>query len=214
LNQLRKRLTYANVMSSIAVFLLLGGATAFAAGHLGKNTVGTKQLKKNAVNSAKVKNHSLLAKDFKKGQLPAGPAGAAGAPGAAGPDGVVQTGRWAGSIGSISPSGEWQFAGPTASVSTNGTQRLTGSATAAIGATTPGAFAAALCYQKGGAEPEPFNEPPDYTIVFAEEETNSFGAANSFVPAAGTYTVGFCVRTGIALDNNDWSTGWVVVTNN
>ena len=30
--QIRKRLTYANVMSSIAVFLVLGGATAFAAG--------------------------------------------------------------------------------------------------------------------------------------------------------------------------------------
>ena len=28
---IRKRLTYANVMSSIAVFLVLGGATAFAA---------------------------------------------------------------------------------------------------------------------------------------------------------------------------------------
>jgi hypothetical protein len=39
LKQIRKRLTYANVMSSIAVFLILGGATAFAA--LGKNTVGT-----------------------------------------------------------------------------------------------------------------------------------------------------------------------------
>lgn len=42
---IRKRLTYANVMSSIAVFLVLGGATALAAG-LAKNSVGTKQLKK------------------------------------------------------------------------------------------------------------------------------------------------------------------------
>ena len=32
----RKRLTYANVMSSIAVFLVVGGATAFAATQLGK----------------------------------------------------------------------------------------------------------------------------------------------------------------------------------
>ena len=31
MKQIRKRLTYANVMSSIAVFLVLGGATAFAA---------------------------------------------------------------------------------------------------------------------------------------------------------------------------------------
>ena len=32
----RKRLTYANVMSSIAVFLVLAGGTAFAAVELGK----------------------------------------------------------------------------------------------------------------------------------------------------------------------------------
>jgi len=55
----RKRLTYANVMSSIAVFLVLGGATAFAASSLGKNTVGSKQIKKNAVTTAKIKNGAV-----------------------------------------------------------------------------------------------------------------------------------------------------------
>lgn len=59
MKQIRKRLTYANVMSSLAVFLVLGGATAFAAVQLGKNTVGTKQLKKNAVTAAKIKNGSV-----------------------------------------------------------------------------------------------------------------------------------------------------------
>ena len=33
----RKRLTYANVMSSIAVFLVVAGGTAFAASHSAKN---------------------------------------------------------------------------------------------------------------------------------------------------------------------------------
>jgi hypothetical protein len=56
--QIRKRLTYANVMSSIAVFLVLGGATALAAG-LAKNSVGTKQLKNNAVTTAKIKNDAV-----------------------------------------------------------------------------------------------------------------------------------------------------------
>jgi len=59
LKQIRKRLTYANVMSSIAVFLVLGGATALAASQLGKNSVGTKQLKKNAVTAAKLKNSAV-----------------------------------------------------------------------------------------------------------------------------------------------------------
>lgn len=55
---IRKRLTYANVMSSIAVFLVLGGA-AFAATKLPKNSVGTKQLKNNAVTTAKIKNDAV-----------------------------------------------------------------------------------------------------------------------------------------------------------
>ncbi|HWO84617.1 MAG TPA: hypothetical protein VNM38_12630 [Solirubrobacterales bacterium] len=69
MKQITKRLTYANVMSSIAVFLVLGGATALAAG-LGKNSVGTKQLKKNAVTGAKVKNGSLGPGDLKAGVIP------------------------------------------------------------------------------------------------------------------------------------------------
>jgi hypothetical protein len=48
-------------MSSIAVFLVLGGATALAAGQLAKNSVGTKQLKANAVTAAKIKKASVTA---------------------------------------------------------------------------------------------------------------------------------------------------------
>ncbi len=91
---IRKRLTYANVMSSIAVFLVLGGATAIAAG-LAKNSVGPKQLKKNAVTTKKIKNGavtgakvkagSLKASNFAAGQLPAGPAGPKGEQGPVGP---------------------------------------------------------------------------------------------------------------------------------
>ena len=65
MKQIRKRLTYANVMSSIAVFLVIGGATAFAAG-LGKNSVGTKQLKKNAVTPAKIKKNAVTTAKIKK----------------------------------------------------------------------------------------------------------------------------------------------------
>jgi hypothetical protein len=83
--EIKKRLTYANVMSSIAVFLVLGGGAAIAAGQLGKNSVGSKQLKRNAVTTAKikkgavtgakVKTGSLKASNFAAGQLPAGPKG-------------------------------------------------------------------------------------------------------------------------------------------
>jgi hypothetical protein len=51
------------------------------------NSVGGAQLKKNAVTSPKVKNRSLLARDFARGQLPRGPRGARGPTGPAGPRG-------------------------------------------------------------------------------------------------------------------------------
>lgn len=69
MNQIRKRLTYANVMSSIAVFLLLGGGAAFAAGKLGKNSVGSKQIKKNAVTTAKIKNNAVTTAKIKNGAV-------------------------------------------------------------------------------------------------------------------------------------------------
>jgi hypothetical protein len=55
-------------MSSIAVFLVLGGATAFAAG-LAKNSVGSKQLKKNAVTTAKIKNNAITTSKIKNGAV-------------------------------------------------------------------------------------------------------------------------------------------------
>src|SRR3954451_22337955 len=85
--KIRSHLTYANVMATFAVFVVLGGG-AYAATKLPKNSVGAAQLKKNAVTSPKVKNGTLLAADFKAGQLPAGAAGAQGAKGDKGDPGV------------------------------------------------------------------------------------------------------------------------------
>src|SRR5205807_729670 len=57
------------------------------------NSVGTRQLKRNAVVNSRVKAHSLTARVFKKGTLrrgatgPQGPRGATGAAGATGPAG-------------------------------------------------------------------------------------------------------------------------------
>jgi hypothetical protein len=59
MRMIRSKLTYANVMSTIAVFLLLGGGAAFAASKLAKNSVGTKQIKKNAVTTAKIKKGAV-----------------------------------------------------------------------------------------------------------------------------------------------------------
>lgn len=66
MKQVRKRLTYANVMSSLAVFLVLGGGAAVAAKTvLPKNSVGAKQIKKNAVTAAKIKKNAITTAKLK-----------------------------------------------------------------------------------------------------------------------------------------------------
>jgi hypothetical protein len=64
----RSRLTYANAMSSIALFVALGGG-AYAV-TVPRNSVGQDALKPGAVTAAKVRNHSLTASDFRRNQLP------------------------------------------------------------------------------------------------------------------------------------------------
>ncbi|HYZ29938.1 MAG TPA: hypothetical protein VE570_12830 [Thermoleophilaceae bacterium] len=78
LGGIRRRLTFANVMSTIAVFCALGGG-AYAAVTLPKNSVGTKQLKKNAVvngklgknavTNAKLGNNAVTGAKVKDGSL-------------------------------------------------------------------------------------------------------------------------------------------------
>jgi len=62
------RLTYANVISTIALFLALCGG-AIAASTLGKNSVGPKQLKKNAVTTPKLKNKAVTGAKIKPGTI-------------------------------------------------------------------------------------------------------------------------------------------------
>jgi hypothetical protein len=81
----RLRPSPAMVVACIALTFAMTGA-GYAAGMLGPNTVGTKQLKKNAVISSKVKNRSLLAVDFKAGQLPRGAQGPQGPAGPSNPN--------------------------------------------------------------------------------------------------------------------------------
>lgn len=83
---MRRHLTPSLVISLIALFVALGGAS-YAAVKIPKNSVGTSQLKKNAVNSSKVRDRSLLAEDFKAGQLPRGEQGPRGETGARGETG-------------------------------------------------------------------------------------------------------------------------------
>ena len=81
MSRLLSKLTYANVMATIAVFVALGGV-GYAATRLPRNSVGTKQIRKSAVTPAK-----LSKKAKARLQGPAGPEGPRGADGARGPAG-------------------------------------------------------------------------------------------------------------------------------
>jgi hypothetical protein len=103
MKRVRGKLSYANVVSTICLFVVLGG-TAYAASQLPKNSVGTKQLKNGAVSLAKINS---AAKSSLKGA--AGPQGPQGAPGPAGAAGatkvVVREGEFeeGGAVASCNP---------------------------------------------------------------------------------------------------------------
>lgn len=109
------------VVALIALAVALGGV-GYAVVALPANSVGTAQLKNAAVTSKKVRNGTLLAVDFKKGQLPRGPrgyegevgaTGATGPTGAAGPQGPAGPAGATGAAGAQGATGATGPAGPT-----------------------------------------------------------------------------------------------------
>jgi hypothetical protein len=84
----RHRPSPAMVIALLALLIAMGG-TSYAAIRLPANSVGTKQLKTNAVVSSKVKNGSLTAADFAPRTIPTGPRGPQGPAGPQGPPGAM-----------------------------------------------------------------------------------------------------------------------------
>ena len=76
LSGVRRKLTYSNVVSTLCLFLVLGGTGAYAATQLAKNSVGAKQLKRGAVTLVKIDPAAQAALKGQRGQV--GPAGATG----------------------------------------------------------------------------------------------------------------------------------------
>lgn len=72
--QIRQRLTYANVMSSLAVFLVLGGGAAYAAKKIGShqikgNSITAAKIRKNAVTAGKIKADAVTTAKIAKGAV-------------------------------------------------------------------------------------------------------------------------------------------------
>ncbi|MEX2195419.1 MAG: collagen-like protein [Thermoleophilaceae bacterium] len=100
LNGLRTHLTYANATSSLALFLVLSSAGAYAATQIGSReirdgSVRSADIRNNELRGADVRNRSLTgadvrdgslrSRDFGAGQLPGGPQGPGGPGGPQGP---------------------------------------------------------------------------------------------------------------------------------
>jgi len=64
MKQIRQRLTYANVMSSLAVFLVLGGGAAYAA-----RKISSHDLRGGSVTTAKIKRHAVTGAKIKPGAV-------------------------------------------------------------------------------------------------------------------------------------------------
>ncbi len=96
------RVSPALVVACIALAVALGGTT-YAAISLPARSVGTPQLKPDAVTSVKVKNGTLKLVDFAKGEVPEGQRGAQGATGRKGDAGPAGATGPAGAIGPPGP---------------------------------------------------------------------------------------------------------------
>ena len=72
MSPIRRHLTYANVMATLAALVVLVGGTAYAANQLAKNSVGKKQLKAKSVTAAKIKKNAVTTAKIKKNAVTAG----------------------------------------------------------------------------------------------------------------------------------------------
>ncbi|MDT7713430.1 MAG: hypothetical protein QOG46_2205 [Pseudonocardiales bacterium] len=89
---MRQRLTYANVMSTIAVFVVLGG-TGYAATRLARNSVGSPQIRNGAIKNVDISSATKRSLRGKRGAK--GPTGASGPAGTAGPSEMIEVKRTA-----------------------------------------------------------------------------------------------------------------------
>jgi len=179
MKRLSGKLTYANVISTLCLVLLVGGGTAYAAGGmLAKNSVGPKQIRSEAVTPAKL---SKASKALITG--PAGPAGATGAPGAPGtqgPQGAQGAEGRQGAPGEAAPGGNLTVRTPLASGQTE-----TG-VFAAFGSGA-GSFIADVA---NFIQPLPAGLDHAHTILLKSSETNAH------CPGEGSAAPGyFCAYT-------------------
>jgi hypothetical protein len=193
----RRHLSYANVVASLALFLALGGA-AFAATQLPRNSVGTGQLKPEAVTSGKIAKKTRNQLRGATGpQGPQGKTGKTGAKGAAGARGATGVKGDTGARGPAGPDGT----GPAFEVFATGKAIGTGSTTVASQNLAAGAYvisanvvvespeeATVDCVLNGGGEASATVPPGGGATTLSLSVTATFGAASAATLTCSTDT--------------------------
>jgi hypothetical protein len=128
--QFRTRLTYANVMATIAIFIALGGSSYAAIKVTGKtvqdSSLTGKDVKNSSLTGVDIRNGSLLAADLGGGPLPAGAQGPKGDTGAKGDKGEPGGQGAKGDKGDACLSSDPDCRGPQGNPGTNGTNGAPG----------------------------------------------------------------------------------------
>jgi hypothetical protein len=129
---------------------------------------------------------------------------------------AIPVGEWAGQVGVIANSSTaFVFAGPTTSMTTNATQTVVASGSAALGAGLNASIELSICKQPttGGAvtvlNPTSGGAVEDVTVTTTR---HPFAISASGVPGAGTWNIGMCVEddSPVDVDSSDWSIGWAM----
>jgi len=117
MRRLQQRLTYANIVSTIALFLVLSGGAAVAASALRKNSVKSTHLAKGAVTATKIRAGAVASPQIRNGSIrlddlstevkgTSGAAGSSGASGLRGPEGPQGPAGPAGAPGATGAPGQ------------------------------------------------------------------------------------------------------------
>jgi hypothetical protein len=195
----RRHLSYANVVASLALFLALGGA-AFAATQLPRNSVGTGQLKPEAVTSGKIakktRNQLMGSRGPQGPQGKTGPKGTTGAKGATGAKGDTGARGLTGADGA-GPAFE-VFREAAKAIGTSATPILTQNLPAGsyvisadVALETPTAETEVLCTLSGGGEAFAGVLPGNHALTIPLSVTQTF-------TSAGTTTLSCLETSGTA----------------
>ena len=206
-----RRLTYANVMATLAVFIALGGSS-YAALRIGSrqivdNGIRSKDIRNNEVTSSDVRNRSLQAKDFKAGQLAKGAKGDPGAKGDLGPPGPSVAGYAVSRPGVASSLPANASYGTTVTLNTGADKSgpitvsfparliITGTTRLQNGDGSARTMRCRLVLSPGGAQQLVSADAPNPVASFAEHTTTVTGAVDV---APGTYNVGMECATQLS----------------